>query len=222
MAEFSYSPLDRSETLNESFEKINTNFESIDETMIDISANMSDLAGAIQTVDQRTIRLKIHPAVVSTAGQTTFTVPEQYQTGRLIVYSGGLQMVAGVHWTEVNDTTIQFTEPRVAGERVQILEYQLGSDDGLPMIIGTTSIFTSTEEASGVVDSTDGFDGNGVFTLSHYIEPGTVPSVRISGSITLTPYTQFTWVDEGNTITIVNGYKPVAPEYVQVEYQWRT
>lgn len=76
------------------------------------------------------------------------------------------------------------------------------------------------EIATGLVNSTDGSNGNGTFTVSSVMLNTPAPKVYISGAFLLIEITQYTWV--GNTISILTGYKPISlaagSEYVLVEY----
>jgi hypothetical protein len=218
MASFNFNPITRDQTIDQSFQGINDNFDNLNDAFINVDSTVSNLGGAIQTIDENSVRIKVFQAIISTPNQTVYYTPEPYQTGRLMVYSGGLLMAPGVHYTETNDTTITFVEGREATEVVQIIEFQVGDGDNLPFPIGTITIFTSTETAAGTIDGTDGTDGNGTFTLTHDIHTGSTPAVRISGIVELVPEEDFTWV--GNTITILAPNKPIVGETVVVQYQW--
>lgn len=215
---FNFIPIERTNTIDEAFTNVNDNFANLDAAFDNVDTDVSNLAGAIQDVDARSIRFKVFQAVTSTGGQSNFTTPEPYQVGRLIVYSGGLLQIEGVHWNSTGSQAFQFVEGREAGEVVQAFEYQVGSDSGDPFPIGTITVFTSTEDAVGTIDSTDGTDGNGAFTVARAIHAGSTPEVRISGAILLVPITEFTWT--GNTITILAPNKPVPGETVVVKYEW--
>lgn len=187
----------------------------------DIATRLSAITGALATLDLQAVRIKVHPAQVMTGGETIITLPEPYQTGihHLLVTSGGLVQSRGIHWNEHSPTQIIFVEPRVATEVVEVIEFQKGSDDSTT-VVSQLDLFIATQPASGTIDSTDGFNGNGTFTLAHAIEAATVPRVFIAGALELKPNTEFTW--SNNTITILAGFKPIVGEEVYVQYLWHS
>jgi len=197
---------------------INGNLNQVDG--YDIATQLSAITGALATLDLQAARIKVHPPQTMLGGETVITLPEPYQTGihHLLVSSGGLIQSKGVHWEELSATQIEFTEPREAGEVVEIIEFQRGSDDQ-STVVSQLDLFIATQPAAGVVDSTDGFNGNGTFTLAHDIDTGTVPRVFVAGTLELHPNEHFTWIN--NTITILPGQKPIVGEQVFVQYLWR-
>ena len=205
-------------------QQIGTTFAIINDTILQMvqTVNADQLATAflaqqVLTLSQNQITLEVLFSGPATANQTVFTFSSAYFTGGLLVYSGGLLHSAGTHYVESSSTSITFLDGRSANEHVEIIAVKpVNNNPTQPS--PAISVFNTTETPVGVIDSTDGVDGNGVFTLAHPIAPNTVPNVIISNMIGLDPATQFSW--NGSQITINPGYKPIVGESVQVEYFW--
>jgi hypothetical protein len=194
--------------------RMNTTIEMID-------GALAAQAGHLASLSLETVRIKRYPLIIAVAGQTVVPLPETYQTGqrRLRVVSGSAQHVEGVHWEEVDDQSIRFFAPRVEGELIEIDEYQIGPDGGVTPGYPEGPVYSQSVTPTGLVNSTDGTDGNGTFTVPHIIAPDTVPVVWISDILKLQPTIDYTWHD--NVIEILPGSKPIGGEWVTVQYQWR-
>lgn len=173
--------------------------------------------------DQNAVQVKLHGPFVMTEGQVLLTLPEPYQTNRrlLQVFRSGLALSQGTNpegtdfdWVVENSTTIRFRKPCLQDEVVEVIEFQIGEDDAAAYAPPTIS--QTQEIPTGDVDSTDGFDGNGVFHVSHEILLEPIPVVKISGIAELRYGIDYS-VD-GSTITINPGAKPIAPEWLVVTY----
>jgi hypothetical protein len=187
-----------------------------------IDAVLGGLGAQMAAIDNAGVRVKIHPPQVMVGGETLVTLIEPFQEGarRLDVERGGLKHAQNLHWVEIDSDKILFLTPCLPGEVVSVTEYQLGRDAGAlpPLPAGPT--YEVTETPLGVIDSTNGVNGNGTFTLQHNIAAGTTPGVQISGFLNLTPGSHFTWTDETNEIVILSGYKPSIGESLTVTYSW--
>lgn len=181
---------------------------------------VSQVSGHLAALDGELPRIKTHGPYLMAGGEVVVVLPEPYRMGvhSLDVLRGGVGHAEGVHWVEVDERTIMFLDPCVPNEIVVVKEYQRGRDAGSLAPIAPGAITTITETPSGVIDSTDGANGNGVFQVAYEIATGTTPIVRIAGVITLAPNAHFVW--SGRFITIFPGYKPIAGETIQVEYSW--
>lgn len=171
------------------------------------------------------LRAKIHgPFSMGSSNLTSLDLPETFSlSGKVLhVYRSGIALVEGVHWQAADNNTITFLDPCLEGEVIEVIEYEkvaASSSGG-----SSASYEIVTETAIGVVSSTDGFDGNGTFTVSAVMLDAPAPKVYISGVFLLIEGTQYTWV--GNTISILSGFKPISSaagsEYVMVEYAKET
>lgn len=157
----------------------------------------------------------VHPQHTFTGGETTATVPVPYDTAlrQLLVFNDHMLLVQGVDWTPLTTTSITLTQPAIAGEVLQIVQFFITPGTSVYQIVG--------EQPSGVVNSTDGTNGNGVFTLVQTPLLSPVPRVYFDGT-----HISTSWYGiAGNTITFVSGFKPqtngVTPEVVTVDYSWQ-
>jgi hypothetical protein len=175
------------------------------------------LKADLAALDRLTPRIKNHPVLIAEAGQTIFELPEPYVMGRstLMVWSGGVLID---NFTELSDTEIEFAVPREGGERIKVIEFQLGSDDGSTITeINPGLQLMQAEVATGVVDGSDGTDGNGTFTVSQDVDTSTAPRLFISGSFELP---DGAWDYLGNrTFEIFAPYKPIVGEQVTIFYR---
>lgn len=185
-----------------------------------VDAVIAQVSGSVAALDGEMPRVKLHGPFVMEGGEVAVTLPEPYRLGIqcLDVRRGGVAHVEGVHWVEIDERTIAFLDPCEPGEIVVVREYQRGRDAGSLTPIAPGSITTVTETPTGVINSTDGADGNGIFQVSYAIATNTTPKVRIATIIELIPNAHFIW--SGRLITIFPGYKPIVGEAITVEYAW--
>lgn len=175
------------------------------------------LQSAVAQLDLMVPRFKIHPVQTATAGQTIFTLPEPYVMGqnRLLVFSGGVLVMGD--WAETSTTSITFAVGRELDEKIQVIEVQLGSDDGSTVVDTLPSTaFLAGEIPSGTIDSTDGSNGNGVFTVAHPVDPSVTPRLFIGGGVELLA---IAWTRIGQQFTIVAPYKPTVGEVLAIYYK---
>jgi hypothetical protein len=185
------------------------------------AVTLNQLASDVAALDLKSVRFKKYDPIVATDGQTSFALtvggqPETYQMGqnRLLVFSGSV--LAEGDYTEQDNQHILFTTGREEGEVVQVIEMQVGSDDGSTVVDDSPNqTFMQGETPVGVVDSTDGFDGNGVFTVSQTVFPTPAPRIFISGAIELP---SDLWTRVGKTFTIADGHKPQVGESISIFY----
>ena len=163
-----------------------------------------------------TLRAKIYDAIEMDEGQTVVVVPESYNiVGKVLqVTRGGLRMIQGVDWNIVDSTSFEFFKDSIEGEMVEIVEFEAVTGTSDPQS-------TITEFPAGTVSSTDGTDGNGVFTTTFDMLASPAPRLVVGG-LTLAPTTHYTFVDD--TITILAPHKPRVisgmPEFVMVSYAY--
>jgi hypothetical protein len=171
----------------------------------------------LAALDRITPRIKNHPIIIAEPGQIIFELPEPYIMGEstLLVWSGGVLVD---DFTEISSREIEFSTPREGGERIKIVEFQVGSDDGSTISEVSPSIALMLSEiAIGVVDGTDGTDGNGIFTVARDVDPSTQPRIFVSGAFEL-PLS--TWAYRGGrTFEIFSPYKPIVGEQVTIFYR---
>jgi hypothetical protein len=174
---------------------------------------------------RESVQIKLHGPFVMTAGQTVLTLPEPYQTNRrlLQVFRSGLALSQGsdpagtdFDWVVESATSIRFRKPCLQDEVVEVIEFQIGEDDAATS--APAQLVQIQEVASGDINSTDGFDGNGSFNVSHPIALEPLPVVKISGIAELRYGIDYT-VD-GSTLTILPGAKPIAQEWLVVTYYY--
>jgi hypothetical protein len=194
-------------------QRFNQALDQVDAVIAQVSGNLAALDGEMP-------RVKNHGPFLMAGGEVVVTLPEPYRMGIhcLDVVRGGVVHAEGVHWVEIDERTIAFVDPCEPNEIVTVREYQRGRDAGSLTPIAPGSITTVTETPSGVINSTDGADGNGVFQVSYEIATNTTPKVTIASIIDLVPNAHFVW--SGRLITIFPGYKPIVGESITVEYAW--
>lgn len=174
------------------------------------------LQSAVAQLDLLTPRIKSQPVQVATLGQTIFTLPEPYVMGSnsLLVFSGS---VLADDYTELSATQIQFNSPRELGERIKVIEIQIGSDTGTTVVdtLPSTS-FLAGEIPAGVINGTNGSDGNGTFTVAFDVDPAVTPRLFIGGGMELLPvmFTRLLRV-----FTILAPYKPTVGEVLAIYYR---
>lgn len=160
--------------------------------------------------------VKIHGPFVQTGGQTVVTLPETYDNAvkTLHVLRDGVGLYEGVHWTATSTTTITFGAAFASfvGEEVLIIEFENAAPGG-----GGGGSYAE-EVATGVVDSTDGVNGNGTFTVTNTILLSPPPQVWISGAILLTSGVHYNI--SGAQVIFVSGAKPTVGEYILVKYYY--
>jgi hypothetical protein len=159
---------------------------------------------------------KIHGPFTMIDGQTVVTLPETYDiVGKVLhVLRDGVGLYQNVHWTPTTTTTFTFSAgfESFAGEQVLVLEFEPGTGGG-----GGPSNYLE-ELASGTVDSTDGVNGNGTFTVTTAMLLSPAPQVLISGAILLTAGVHYNI--SGNQVIFVSGAKPTVGESVLVKYYY--
>lgn len=177
-----------------------------------------DLLVAVAVLDRLTPRIRSF-LLTATAGQTLFTLPEPYSLGQnsLLVFSGGVLVDS---YTEVSPTQIEFTSARAAGEKIQVIKIQLGADAGVTVVDGLAlGSAISAEIPTGLVNSTNGSDGNGTFTVAFPVDPAITPRVYVGSGLALTN-SMFSRVDR--VFTINPPYKPVIGESITILYKRST
>lgn len=174
------------------------------------------LQSAVAELDLKTPRVKNEDTQIATAGQTVFTLPFPYVMGSkcLLVFTGAVQTDA---YTELSSTQIQFNTGRSLGERIKVIDFQLGSDDGSTVVdtLPSTS-FLAGEVPAGTIDGTDGTDGNGTFTVANPVDYSVTPRVFVAGGMEILP-TMFTAA--GQVFTIAAPYKPTVGEIITIFYK---
>lgn len=196
---------------------------AMNQALDEIDTTIGALAGVIDEISLQQVDVVRVPPFQATAGQISITLPFHYQTGQnnLIVARSRLVQIEGVSFHEVDDLHFAFDTPCLLGEWIEIRVIRRGPISGVPPVIppAIDQLFEETETPMGAINSTNGVDGNGTFTVAHQVAALTVPQVVISDTIHLTPITHFTWA--GNQFQILPGAKPIPGESISISYQWR-
>jgi hypothetical protein len=168
-------------------------------------AQFNALRNAVAQLDLLTPRVKIHPIQTATEGQTVFTLPDPFSvsTGQLFVYSGGVLVDT---YTLTSPTEITFTSGREDGEKIRVVEVQLGSDTGTTVVDGITATgsvtsadFEALVAAVALLDrltarvktfSFSATAGQTVFTLPETYEVGQNALLVFSGGVLVDTYTE--------------------------------
>lgn len=185
-----------------------------------IDASMGSIYGLLSGVDSEMVRVKVHGPYVMNAGDTVVTLQEPFQMNarRLWVERGGISHTQTLHWVELNAGEIAFVTACEQNEIVSVIEFQLGRDAGGLPPISQAAAQDVVEALIGTIDSTNGVNGNGAFTVSHPIAIDSIPRITIGG-MELTPNVHYTWL--GQNIAFAPGAHPSIGESPIVRYLWR-
>lgn len=76
--------------------------------------------GMVKTATDVGVASSLYEKYTALDGQTTFSLAGSYRTGiyELEVYLNGVRQILGTDYLEVDEKTVQFVEPTVAGETV--------------------------------------------------------------------------------------------------------
>jgi hypothetical protein len=182
---------------------------------------LATLAQAIATVDLQVPMVKPLGPFIMVADQLLVDLGIDLRVGSILdVRRGGFEHTLGIDWSQPDVRHILFAAPSHQGEVVNIIEYQMGPDAAPPPTVPAGPLYRVYKELlQGLINSTNGTDGNGRFTLLHTIAAGTVPAVQIAGFIDLVPNVHYTWA--ANYIDILPGNHPVPGETITSDYEWR-
>lgn len=192
---------------------LNQSIQQID-TLIHVRDQQFTLmAQALQSTNAALAHAVPFGPFTATEGQTDFPLGFDVPPGALVIVSRDHFFYVNNQGFNLTGNTVSFESPSLDGEIINGFVFIASLGGVIPPPSPDGSV---TETPVGAISSTDGANGNGVFTLSQTIDPTTIPIVKISGFLELPPYTDFTW--SGNTITFTPGNYPVVGETLSVTY----
>lgn len=173
------------------------------------------LAIGLAATDASIPRVTPFGPFTATDGQTDFPLGVSVPDGAVVVaVRDGFSFLPNGGITMSGDTLV-FAQPCLEDEIVQGYVFVTAAVVLPPIVAGGDNEII--EVPTGTIDSTNGSNGNGVFTLAHAIVSGTTPRVVISGFLFLPPGADYNW--SGNTITFTAGNFPVLGESLTVLYE---